>query len=224
MNNKKYLLSIETSQKILSVALFEDRIMLTEKTCLESNSHDRLLAPYVKDMISNHLNNDYSRLNFVALSAGPGSYTGLRIGAAFVKGLCYGTDIKLIAVPTLTAIAYEAKNHIKSGQNSIITVLPSHKELYYYQKFNEDAEPISEINFEKLENIITDTTDGVLIAGILPESKMNKDYLTVQPNSVTISNLATHIIEKNLFTDLDKYEPIYVSDFVPKTSTKKLNI
>lgn len=196
MNSQNYILSIETTQKILSVALFKDDKLICEKNCLESNSHDRFLAPYVKEIISNHLNNDYNRLNYVALSAGPGSYTGLRIGAAFVKGLCYGTDIKLIAVPTLSSIAYEAKNHIKSGQNSIITVLPSHKELYYYQKFNENAEPVSDINFENLENIINDTTDSALIAGDLRESNMKNDYLILQPNSVTIANLANHMIEK----------------------------
>ncbi len=218
------MLSIETSQKVLSVALFENSNLLTEKYYLESNSHDRLLAPYAQQLISTHLKNDYSKLNYVALSAGPGSFMGLRIGAAFAKGLCYDTDIKLIAVPTLSAIAHEAKNHLKTYHNSIIAVLSSHKELYYYQIFNRKAEPMSDINFDSLENIIANEIENALICGVLPDTEKNNQYLNIQPSSIIVANLAHKMLEQSDFADLDKFEPIYVSDFVPKTSTKKLNI
>lgn len=94
------ILHIETSTNVCSVALSQDGACLFERKDMEGNTHATLLAPFVEEALS-FADSHAIPLDAVAVSSGPGSYTGLRIGASTAKGLCYGRDVKLIAVPTL---------------------------------------------------------------------------------------------------------------------------
>lgn len=223
MKRNEIILAIETSQTTLGVSLSSVTDVISEYICHKSNSHDKLLAIYVQRLVQDHLGGDYSKLNYVAVSAGPGSFTGLRIGAAFVKGLCFGSETKLLAVPTLQAIALEAKKYLTIENNRIISVLPSHKEQVYFQIFDTNGAPISEIDFKQYDSFLNELANNDLICGIIPK-EMNLSALSIFPNSVIISNYATQMIERQEFADIEAFEPIYVSEFVPKTNTKTLNI
>lgn len=223
MKNNEVILTLETSQKTLSVALSTGNDVIAEYSCYSSNAHDKLLAVYVQRLIGDHLSGDYSKLNYIALSAGPGSFTGLRIGAAFAKGLCFGSDIRILAVPTLKAIALEGKSYLNSEQKRIISVLPSHKEQVYFQLFDWDSSPLGDIEFEKYESFHKIVTQVDLICGIIPQ-ELNLAATTINPNSKIICNYALQMIENQEFADIETFEPIYVSEFIPKTATKKLNI
>lgn len=94
------ILHIETSTNICSVALSQDGICLTEKESREDPSHATLLAPFVEEVLS-YADSHAIPLDAVAVSRGPGSYTGLRIGVSTAKGLCYGRDLPLLSVSTL---------------------------------------------------------------------------------------------------------------------------
>ncbi len=94
------ILHIETSTNVCSVALSEDGVCLFEKTNEGSPSHAALLAPFVEEALS-FAESHAMPLDAVAVSQGPGSYTGLRIGVSTAKGVCYGRGVPLIAVPTL---------------------------------------------------------------------------------------------------------------------------
>lgn len=93
-------LHIETSTQVCSVALSQDGVCLHEETDYEGPSHAQVLAGYVAEALS-FADSHAIPLDAVAVSKGPGSYTGLRIGVSEAKGVAYGRDAKLLSVPTL---------------------------------------------------------------------------------------------------------------------------
>ncbi len=101
------ILNIETSTAVCSAALTEGEKVLFEQHSFEGPSHASLLGVYVEKMIQ-WVKSQGRQLDAVAVSSGPGSYTGLRIGVSVAKGLCFGADIPLISVSTLSLLASSA--------------------------------------------------------------------------------------------------------------------
>jgi len=101
------ILNIETSGKYCSVTLSEEGGVLLQKVSDEEMKHSEVLAPYVEE-IMNYLSRQEKNLDAVAVSIGPGSYTGLRIGLSMAKGICFGKEIPLIGVNTLEILAVKA--------------------------------------------------------------------------------------------------------------------
>lgn len=97
------ILHIETSTRACSVALSQDGACLFSKEYREGPNHAVLLAPFVEEAVS-FADSHAIPLDAVAVSKGPGSYTGLRIGVSTAKGVCYGRNLKLLAVPTLQVL------------------------------------------------------------------------------------------------------------------------
>lgn len=101
------ILNIETSSTTCSVALAEDGAIKVGLESTEGMNHAEMLAPFV-DKCMQYLKENSEKLDAVAVSAGPGSYTGLRIGYSLAKGLAFSLDIPLIALPTLKVLAVKA--------------------------------------------------------------------------------------------------------------------
>lgn len=99
------LLALESSGLAASAAIVEDDVLIAEYTTDFKKTHSQTLLPMV-DEIVRMTETDLSTIDAVAVSAGPGSFTGLRIGAATAKGLCLALDKPIIAVPTLDALIY----------------------------------------------------------------------------------------------------------------------
>ena len=97
------ILCIETSTSVCSAAICKDGAPIKQCICLEGSNHARLLPRYIEELLSFAREQGFS-VEAVALSEGPGSYTGLRIGASTAKGLCYGLNVPLIPVPTLEVL------------------------------------------------------------------------------------------------------------------------
>ena len=98
------ILNIETSSAVCSVCLARDGQLIDFREDPQGNSHARVLTVFIEDLLKKS-NVALKDLDAIAVSAGPGSYTGLRIGTSTAKGLCYALDKPLIAVPTLLAMA-----------------------------------------------------------------------------------------------------------------------
>ena len=98
------ILSIETSTQTCSIAVSVDGKPVWNRESTESFSHSKVLGVYVDDAIG-FIRSNHFHLDAVAVSEGPGSYTGLRIGVSLAKGLCYGLNVPLIAIPTLKIMA-----------------------------------------------------------------------------------------------------------------------
>src|SRR5574344_2077595 len=94
------ILHIETSTNVCSVAVSEDGKVIFDKADRTGNNHAEALGSFVDEAMS-FAESHAIPLDAVAVSSGPGSYTGLRIGTSMAKGVCYGRGVKLIAVPTL---------------------------------------------------------------------------------------------------------------------------
>ena len=98
------ILNIETSSTICSVCLAKDGVLVDYRQDKQGNSHARVLTVFIEELMKEN-NLALSDLDAIAVSAGPGSYTGLRIGTSVAKGLCYALNKPLIGVPTLAAMA-----------------------------------------------------------------------------------------------------------------------
>ena len=99
------ILALDSSGLVASVAVLEDEAMIAEYTVNYKKTHSQTLLPMI-DEIAKMINLDLATIDAIALMAGPGSFTGLRIGAATAKGLGLALDKPLVAVPTLAALAY----------------------------------------------------------------------------------------------------------------------
>lgn len=98
------ILNIEASTDICSVALSQDGHVFFERVNSDERSHAKVLAPFVEEALQN-ADSQGAKINAVALSCGPGSYTSLRIASSTAKGVCYGRDIPLIAIPTTAVMS-----------------------------------------------------------------------------------------------------------------------
>ena len=102
------ILCIETSTSVCSAAVCKDGMPIKQCICREGSNHARLLPRYIEELLS-FAREQALVIDAVALSEGPGSYTGLRIGTSTAKGLCYGLNVPLIPVPTLQVLCEAAK-------------------------------------------------------------------------------------------------------------------
>ena len=107
------ILCIETGTSVCSAAICKDGVPGKQCISYDGSNHARLLPRYIEELLSYAREQGLS-IDAVALSEGPGSYTGLRIGASTAKGLCYGLNIPLIPVPTLDVLCEAAKKNLSS--------------------------------------------------------------------------------------------------------------
>jgi tRNA threonylcarbamoyladenosine biosynthesis protein TsaB len=205
------ILAIETSADICSVAISTENFF-GEYSVAGKNLHDIFLAEFVRRILKDS-KIKAEDLDYVAISSGPGSFTGLRIGAALVKGLCYGTEKpKLLSVPTMDAYAWSALYFTKIFDiNQITAIIPSNKNKYYMREFDNQAIPTNEIliiNEEEKEELVQNS----FIVG--------PDFKEITGRDI-IEYAKSHL-ENTI--DADKFEPLYVQDFTPTVSPKKLSI
>src|SRR5688572_10183430 len=104
------ILSLETSAKVCSVAIHDDAKLITTSEIHIEQSHASKLAVLV-DEVKTKAGIELNQLSAVAVSSGPGSYTGLRIGTSTAKGLCYALNIPLISIGSLELLAFQMRNN-----------------------------------------------------------------------------------------------------------------
>ena len=115
------ILCIESSTSVCSAAICKDGEPIKQCISYEGSNHARLLPRYIEELLSFAREQALS-IEAVALSEGPGSYTGLRIGASTAKGLCYGLNIPLIPVPTLDVLCEAARKSLCSVSEAVCTL------------------------------------------------------------------------------------------------------
>lgn len=137
------ILSIETSSHICSVAVSVDGMIDFHIESEEPMQHASLLAPYV-DRCLEHIRRRELKLDAVAVSTGPGSYTGLRIGMSLAKGLCFAMDIPLIGVPTLELLAVKAmfRLHDSEGDELLVPLIDARRMEVYTASYDFSLNPV----------------------------------------------------------------------------------
>lgn len=224
------ILNIDTSTTVCSVALAKDGQTIALKENNEGLNHSVLLGTYVDEILQDN-NLTVASLDAVAVSMGPGSYTGLRIGVSLAKGLCYGANKPLIAVPTLQALALSVANQLQENALYCPMIDARRMEVYtaFYDRSNNTiidtkAEIINKTSFADL---LSDNTIYFFGNG----SDKVKSTLT-SPNARFISNIetsASHLAplaeqawQNKQFVDAAYFEPFYLKDFVATTPKKKV--
>lgn len=226
MTTTNLILSIESSDNTCGLALSQNGVLLGEINYYGKNLHDRLLAVTSKRLLSD-FGISFNDLSAVAVSAGPGSFTGLRISAALAKGICFENQIKLIAVPNPDAFAYSAlglANIVKA--TTITSAIKSHGDFVYIQSFNVTTFESDGIKLVKTEELLSLTKESVIFVGsasqLLGKPFFSEEFTSTKASFISL--LANKMYLNNEFTDAKQYEPTYFQEFTPKISTKELNI
>ncbi len=218
MTSDNYILIIETSGNTCGVALSCDNTIIAEYNVFKQNSHDKVLADLIKRIV-NDCDISFDQLKAVAVSSGPGSFTGLRIGAAIAKGLCFNNSMKLISVPTLHAIAFNCSDNSSTIKSDIISIIPSNKDLYYNQKYNTELSTQTGIELSSISEIINNKQDNEIICGVLSknDSELSQTIKNLTLTAGLMAKLADKLYSEDKFVDSDEFTPLYIQDFIPKT-------
>ncbi len=222
------ILGIETATSICSVALVKDGKLLAIRESEGSREHSAALTGYITDVFF-EAGLTYKQLDAVAVSMGPGSYTGLRIGVSSAKGLCYALDKPLIAIDTLKSLAWQVLQlYIEQAKNLynilFCPMLDARRMEVYTAMFDKDLKLIEPVN----ASIITEDSfsefagkeiiyfgDGASKCRTLFESKTGfafEDNINLSAKAICM--LAENEFEKGNFADLAYCEPFYLKDFI----------
>ena len=214
-----YILNIETATKNCSVSLAKDGVTILCKEIAEQGySHAEKLHVFIAEIIK-EAGISISDLDAIAVSQGPGSYTGLRIGVSAAKGLCYALEIPLIAIETLTSLA----SQVQQNDGLIIPMIDARRMEVYSAVFNSNKEMIREVQAEILtEESFANQTETIYFIGDSNEkaksvlTKSNFIFLDeiVFPSAKEMSAISYAKFQNNDFVDVAYFEPYYLKDFM----------
>jgi tRNA threonylcarbamoyladenosine biosynthesis protein TsaB len=214
-----YILNIETATKNCSVSLAKNGETLICKEISEQGySHAEKLHVFIDEIIKES-DIAMSDLQAIAVSHGPGSYTGLRIGVSSAKGLCYALTIPLIAIDTLTALA----SQVQKKDGLIVPMIDARRMEVYSAVFNSNKEMIREVQAEILtEESFLDVSEPIYFVG--DSNEKAKSVLTqpnfifldaiVFPSANEMSAISYNKFLKKDFVDVAYFEPYYLKDFM----------
>ena len=219
-----YILNIETATKNCSVAIAKSgQIVVCKEMAEEGYSHAEKLHVFIEQVL-NDAGIGFKDLAAVAVSQGPGSYTGLRIGVSAAKGLCFALDIPLIAVDTLATLAAQAK--INDGV--VIPVIDARRMEVYSAIFDSDNHKIREVAAEIItEDSFQNLSDTVYFVGDCLEkckTVLKKDNFIfldtiVFPSANEMAVLSFEKFKKEDTVDVAYFEPYYLKDFMITTKS-----
>lgn len=215
-----FILNIETSTKNCSVSIAEKGKVIALKELNDGNySHAEKLHPFIQQVLS-EANIDINNIDAIAVSKGPGSYTGLRIGVSTAKGLCFALDIPLISVDTLQILA----SQIESKEGVVIPLIDARRMEVYSAVFSSENKQIRET---KAEIIDASSFGEYLKEGVVhllgDGSEKCKQYVVSQnanfidnayPSSKEMSEVSYQKFLHNNFEDVAYFEPFYLKDFI----------
>jgi tRNA threonylcarbamoyladenosine biosynthesis protein TsaB len=219
------LLCIESSTSICSVALVSNGELIGLEETQDKNAHSARLTVLIEKILNdNRLK--AKQLNAVAMSRGPGSYTGLRIGASVAKGLCYALNIPLIAVSTLQAMALQATKSLKISSQKDWVIIPMidarRMEVYsaIYSYRGEElrqvkAEIISADSFCDIHSNIVICGDGAAKCRQVFENDQRFIFMDkLLASAAWMVPLAWESFLKENFENTAYFEPFYLKDFI----------
>ena len=215
------LLCIETSGKNCSVALFEGlQLVSIREVHTEQFSHSENLHVFIEQVLKES-NLHPKAIKAIAISAGPGSYTGLRIGVATAKGLCYGWDIPLIALPTLRILA-EQVSYEFTDIEYIIPMIDARRMEVFTSVYSHDFSPILGERAEILTESTFDTYlnkgktiflgDGITKFQAICKHKNAYFWENKFPSAKQMGRLALEKYQAQAFEDIAYFEPFYLKE------------
>ena len=227
------ILNIETSTNVCSVAVSQNGACIFNKEDHEGPNHAVILGVFVQEALS-FIDSHAIPLDAVAVSCGPGSYTGLRIGLSMAKGICYGRDVKLIAIPTLELMCVPLLLGEKiNEENALLCPMIDARRMEVYSQFFDRAlKEVRSINADIVEN---NTYDDILAQQPVyffgNGAEKCHEVLThhnahiiegIVPLAKNMYPLAEKRMANEQFEDVAYFVPFYLKDFVAKEAKKLL--
>ena len=213
-----YILHIETSSSFCSVALSNGADVIGYRRSEERLTHNAALAPFVDEVIKEG-GITVKQLAALSVSAGPGSYTGLRVGVSFAKAMCYALDVPLIGVSTLEGLAISAREALGINATYCPAVDARRMELYV-AAFSADGKRIEEdrpliVDQDAFDKLLAGGQQVVLCgngvekcAGILADKNITIHEMSCDARMLVKPALAA--FERGQKEDLSSFEPIYI--------------
>ncbi len=232
-----YILCIETSTTVCSVALTRDGKLVAARQENEGNSHANRLTVLIEELFADSsVSPEMSDIDAVAVSSGPGSYTGLRIGVSTAKGICFALDKPLIAIPSLAVLAWPVVQKLGANASNkdswFCPMIDARRMEVYAAMFNS--------NMEQQKETSADIIDNESYQEILEKRKVFffgngaekcRTSLT-HPNAVfpvdegplarNMAILAFEAWQNKKFEDVAYFEPFYLKDFIATMPKKKV--
>jgi tRNA threonylcarbamoyladenosine biosynthesis protein TsaB len=221
------ILHLETSTNVCSVALSENSVCIFKKSNTEGMNHAALLSVFIAEALE-ILKPEGKKLDAVAVSSGPGSYTGLRIGVSTAKGLCYGLDVPLIEVSTLEVLAVEALKQFQSAENTLFCPMIDARRMEVYAAFyNKKGEQKREISADIItSDSYTELLKDHVVYFFGNGAEKCKTTIThsnahfidnLVPLAENMISLAEKQFEAKQFADTAYFEPFYLKEFQTTT-------
>lgn len=231
------ILCIETGTDVCSVGLAENGVLTAlRESC--GRDHARNVAVYVDELLRER-EIDADEIDAIAVGKGPGSYTGLRIGVSFAKGLCYGLRKPLIAIGSLDALVEVAREDAEAGivdvenfeRATLCPMVDARRMEVYTQLFNGRGEALCEVEAKVIdeesfaeeiaaaEEFVIFGNGAAKCAGTL-SAKVK--LIDIAPSARGLARLAQEALDAGRTEDIAYFEPFYLKNFVVTTSKKKL--
>lgn len=230
------LLLIETATQVCSVAIADGNGVIAERRSTEPNAHSSQLTPFITQLLE-ECNLRPADIGGVCVSAGPGSYTGLRIGVSTAKGFCYALGIPLLSVPTLQGMAVQYYAQHPDYDGLVCPMIDARRMECYTALFSNTAVG----GLHPAVNPLRDTQADIIVEGIYDEylglgpvtfigdgAPKCFPLLSIHPNArlnaafaISAAGLlpvALQKLESGQHEDVAYFEPFYLKDFVAKKS------
>lgn len=231
------ILCIETGTDICSVGIAKEGELLSLRESDEGRDHARKVGVFVDELL-HETGIAPDDLDAVAVGKGPGSYTGLRIGVSFAKGLCYGLQKPLVAVGSLDSLTEVAREDYEAGilqiddwERAVLCPMVDARRMEVYtQLFDTTGRPLNEVSAEIIDErsfaeyrtgrqpFVIFGNGARKCAGLLAGA----EWVGVTPSARGLARLAQQAFDEGRTEDVAYFEPFYLKDFVVMPSKRKL--
>lgn len=214
------ILQIETSSTNTSIVLAQNgKILASKEQDSTGYSHEKLLHPFIEEVVKKS-GKSFAEINAIAVGAGPGSFTGLRIGVAAAKGLCFALDVPLIAVPTMELLARQ----VATTTDRIIPIVDARRMEVYTAVYDKDyqllvptyAKILDKEAFADIEdlNLVFIGSGAAKLQGL--RNFRSALFLNQpKPSAVELTVPSLECFYAKEWEDTAYFEPFYLKDFKP---------
>lgn len=226
-----HIILIETSTRLCSTALSEDGRIIAYRENAD-REHASLTAPFIKEMLD-ECGLKVNDCDAVCVSTGPGSYTGLRVGASTAKGLCFGAGIPLLGVGSLDTLVWQAIGGglLPEGCRHIVPMIDARRMEVYTSVFDTEGRQVSDTAAKVIDENSFDSlldSGAVLFIGDGAEKcadiikSPNAHFIHACPKACSMLIPAERLLAEGKFENTAYFEPFYLKQFVPTVSKKRI--